>query len=491
MTTVWRLLVVALFFGHQFVDAQSEEDAWNIWRRYLETALSLQDKGSSSSSSATTASGRRSLQNNNAAACGEVVDEIFASDLRDLFDTLVQTTLNLVGTELALFQFVVLPQVTFGVRIQKVCGRCSEFPSGTTTCLPDEYGYNALHSGLLITPLDRTSNQIKPGTSPINIVCHGTQSGNHNVPSNQWSRTTPDPQVILAVLLSSVSGSYAILPDYLGYGESTDYFRPYIVKQAYPCAVWPLLHRAEEIIAQETDCASALADSITVMGYSEGGYAAVAVADAMYREGKTILSVNAGGGPYRLSSVQIAFLWNQILQGTFISSRRYYLALLGVVYSETTTDALNYGSGQNMLASSVRDNIVDVVHSNVGQSGINAEIPVNDPFAIFDQTVVDDLTAAILRGEAEPCVTSAVVGETDILCEALQANDLVDVLESAPYLVSLCHSVDDTLVSYDNLPNMDANRNLRLESVTGPHSNAALACFLPIIQYFLNDANTD
>ena len=235
---------------------------------------------------------------------------------------------------------------------------------------------------------------------------------------------------------------------------------------------------------------SALGDSITVMGYSEGGYAAVAIADTLYKEGKTILKVQAGGGPFRLSSVQISFLLRQINDGTFILARRYYVALLASAYSNTTTDVLNFGQEQNMLNSTVRDEILDVVHSPVGQLGINALISESNPLSIINGTFVGDLTGAIRRGEAEPCVTSAVEGETDKICKALQDNDVVDILEATPYPVSICHSRDDTLVSYDNIPDIRANPLLNLLALSGVgHSSAAGQCYVSSLFFFLNEAN--
>jgi len=188
---------------------------------------------------------RRDLQSN-VTACGQLIDTIGYLELRDLFRTFLGS-----GPDSAIIE-IFLTSVDYGVQVRKVCGRCSDFPSGTTTCLPDDYGYNALHSGLLIVPLDE-DDQIKSGTSPVNILCHGTRSGNQDIPSSQWSRTAPDPEALLAVLVSSISGTYGIVPDYTGYGESSDYFRAYIVRKAYGTALYPLLKESEVVISQETN----------------------------------------------------------------------------------------------------------------------------------------------------------------------------------------------------------------------------------------------
>ena len=258
----------------------------------------------------------------------------------------------------------------------------------------------------------------------------------------------------------------------------------------YGTAVFPLLKKSEAIIAEETKCTSALADSMTLVGYSEGGYAAVAIADTLYKEGKTILTVQSGGGPFRLSSVQISFLVRQVMEGTFIPGRQYYVALISAVYSDTTTDVLNYGQGQSMLKSTVRDEIVDVVHSPIGRAGINTRISSDDPLSIINDTILDTLKGAIQRGEEEPCATSAVEGQTDKICKALQENDLVDILEETPYPVSICHSRDDTLVSFDNIPDIFANPLLNLVALNGvDHLDASFDCYFSWLIFFLNDAN--
>lgn len=474
---------------HSRHDEAGEAAAWDVIGRFLQKLASPHHRR------------RRHLQTppQQQPACGEILDTLGYLELRALLEQLIAQQLVLSVLEQFYVNAVVLPSVEFGVQIRKVCASCSEFApdvsstssSTTAACLPDEYGFDALHSGLLIIPLDdKNENQIKPGTSTVNILCHGTQSGNQDIPSNQWSIVNPSTQVLMGVLVSSMTGTFTLAPDYIGYGESSeDHYRAYLVRRAYPTSVLPLLYKAEEIVAQETNCASALADSMTVMGYSEGGYAAVAVADAMHQMGKTIITVKSGGAPFRLSSVQINFLVNQITQGTFASSRRYYLALVGAAYSQTTSDVLNYGLGQDMLDTNRRQDLLNVVHSAGGQSSINQLVPINNPLLVFNQTLVETLRAALLRGEAEPCVTSAVPGESDLLCLALQANDLVKVVESTPYPVTVCHSVDDMLVAYDNIPNISANPLLDLEQIEGDHSSAGAACYLSIIQYFVDDDN--
>jgi len=65
---------------------------------------------------------------------------------------------------------------------------------------------------------------------------------------------------------------------------------------------------------------------------------------------------------------------------------------------------------------------------------------------------------AVENGIQDVCKSRFVkAGATDILCEALIANDLNEYLESVDYSVTFCHSPQDEVVYYTNLPNITAN----------------------------------
>lgn len=45
-----------------------------------------------------------------------------------------------------------------------------------------------------------------------------------------------------------------------------------------------------------------LSNAVIVSGYSVGGYASISVSDALNNLGMDIITTQAGGGPYKLSS---------------------------------------------------------------------------------------------------------------------------------------------------------------------------------------------
>jgi len=79
-------------------------------------------------------------------------------------------------------------------------------------------------------------------------------------------------------------------------------FRSYLIRRAYQTSTMPLWFKAKELVRTETNCTSELVDFVTVNGYSEGGYAALAVAASMANSGVQVIGAYAGAGPYRLSS---------------------------------------------------------------------------------------------------------------------------------------------------------------------------------------------
>lgn len=78
-----------------------------------------------------------------------------------------------------------------------------------------------------------------------------------------------------------------------------------MVKQVYQASAIPLLLKVQDDIQQDYNCTS-LDKRIAIMGYSEGGYAAISVADAIDRlnDGYIHTFTGVGAAPIKLSSEQ-------------------------------------------------------------------------------------------------------------------------------------------------------------------------------------------
>mmetsp|Transcript_22609 Transcript_22609/g.52178 ORF Transcript_22609/g.52178 Transcript_22609/m.52178 type:complete len:151 (-) Transcript_22609:16-468(-) len=68
-----------------------------------------------------------------------------------------------------------------------------------------------------------------------------------------------------------------------------------------------------------------------------------------------------------------------------------------------------------------------------------------------------------------------------LLCKAIQDSTVIDKVQNASFRINICHSPDDEVVSFQNVPNVSANPNLHLFEllgfpISGSHFAANLQC---------------
>jgi len=68
--------------------------------------------------------------------------------------------------------------------------------------------------------------------------------------------------------------------------------------------------------------------------------------------------------------------------------------------------------------------------------------------------------------------TGAIALNVDKICDALDDNDLTDIVLKADYAIELCHSPEDELVAFENVP----DTSLLKYEVTGGHGAASFPC---------------
>lgn len=435
-----------------------------------ENTVSLQHKKKSSL--------RRNLQG---AACDEILAEWSLDEVSTFLENGINRDLGGSGLE-GVINAQLAAGLRYGVQVRKVCSSCvdvsSSAPGYNDFCSSNDYGFDTTVSGMLMIPLS-DEGSILPGTSKGIIYCHGTST--RDVPSTVWNGENSGIESLLNVAVAS-NGNVVLAPDYLGYGESSNkVFKGYVVKKQYQTSVVPLWLRAAEVIKEETDCKSALADAVALYGYSEGGYSAVAIAEGLRSIDIEIIEVYAGGAPFRLSSAAFVKIVESMDNDTFPDRNRHYLALFGSAYSSTYPDVANYGQGQNILGNQTRDSLVSLVTESAATNDVRAAIPIDDPPSVMDPELVAAVRLAIATNNYEPCKPGSellVEGFSDKICQALRDNDLTETLESAEYPVKMCHSQEDFTVDISNLPDLDKNPLLSFQSATGSHSEAAGVCIL-------------
>ena len=427
----------------------------------------------------------RHLQECNVNLANWTVDE-----LSTYLDSVIDNSLGDGSTEASIAKLTLLSALKHGVSIRRMCASCSDFSSQTQPAAYTDfctgYGADTSFSGLLMLPLLEDGSVLN-GTLPGGIWLHGTST--QSVPSIEFRGADSGIDLMVNAAIAS-TGAITMMPDYMGYGESSgQVFKAYLVKRQYHTSIIPLWLMAGRMIQEETDCMSALADSAAILGYSEGGYAAVALAEGLYNMGVDILKVEAGAGPYRMGSAALLEGQRLVNEGVFPLEVREYFALVGAAYSSTYPELANFEEGQDMLASDARDAIVELITNSASKAEVQALIPTDDPTSVFSPQLVAFSQNALVDGDSDPCNNAdrVIQGVNDKICEALQDNDLTELLETTPYPVRLCHSPDDDVVSYANLPDFDTNVLLERLDSTGNHVEAATTCLLQSVLFMLSD----
>jgi len=151
-------------------------------------------------------------------------------------------------------------------------------------------GQDVIASGLVIIPS-------APGDYPVLSFQNGTNTLHSLAP-------TEDPDSQFSQLLQGVAstGYVVIMADYLGFGASDNMAHPYLHKESTVQTVVDMLYAVAEF---DEDVAKdiTISNDCFLMGYSQGGWATLALLDAMehdYSSDFTVKAVTCGAGPYDL-----------------------------------------------------------------------------------------------------------------------------------------------------------------------------------------------
>jgi hypothetical protein len=188
-------------------------------------------------------------------------------------------------------------------------------------------------------------------------------------------------------------------------------------------------------------------------------------------------------------------------------SRFWYIpVIIGNSYSSASPSAVNYNTGgQNILKDEylyTRDwldesgitqlEINDRISAMLTQKGFDGKDLLTE---LWNPNFMSFMEGAIDAGVDNPCDPSYSgykVGVNDKYCEIILQNSLVDVVQNVEYPVDLCHSRDDELVSYKNVPDVSLNPDyLSVTEVSGPHSQAGLNCIRENLGYLMTPVFSD
>jgi pimeloyl-ACP methyl ester carboxylesterase len=174
----------------------------------------------------------------------------------------------------------IIPDVISGVNIYSV------------TYNTEFQGEAVIASGLICAPT-------APGTYPILSFQNGTNTLHSAAP-------TADPQNLGYQMIEYIAsaGYVVVMPDYLGFGASKNMAHPYLHKESTVRTVVDMLRAVAEF---DEDVAKdiSVTNECYILGYSQGGWATLALLDALendYASEFTVKAASCGAGPYDLGS---------------------------------------------------------------------------------------------------------------------------------------------------------------------------------------------
>jgi pimeloyl-ACP methyl ester carboxylesterase len=148
-------------------------------------------------------------------------------------------------------------------------------------------------SGLLCVPSES-------GDYPLFSFQNGTNTMNDFAPSENV--TYPAYQFV--EIIASM-GYVVVIPDYPGFGESSDIAHPYLIKEPTVRSVIDMLYAVKEMVPEDFPDLT-IKDELYLMGYSQGGWATLALHKAMeqsYFVDYYLKGSVCGAGPYNLNLI--------------------------------------------------------------------------------------------------------------------------------------------------------------------------------------------
>jgi hypothetical protein len=486
--------------------------------------------------------------------CNEEFSFVTTDEIRSIFnflmesilpvdDTLSSSSSSSSSSSTPSQQEVVNPILNYDVTVSKVCLKCSQIGLedffGTTEteeillntspygfpsyCSEDKYGWDATHSALIFSPVDSATGQILTGELRGFVSGHDTAIDVDTAPTDLWPLenvtsillssadstlvlTNSDKVLLFQSFISSLvaasGGAVAIMPDYIGYGESKDYDRAYLAPTVYEQSAAVSYAAAKRYVSQISNGCTVLTDAATIIGYGEGGYFAIRGALALEQNGVTILSSRPGGTPLELD-IQLGFALNlDEAKSSSSAASQLLLAFFAYSYSNNfsflsnsnnTEQVALHPSWMNQIDS--ERNVVDWFDSleTLSTTDILSLLPTNNIQDILNTAIVDLYKESIYEGYPNACTEGIFVTDsTRVLCDAILDAGLWNILlNEINFPIYICHSPQDDIIGFDNIPDPTAlppnikfyNSNMEILNPRGGHYESMFFCALDPITY--------
>lgn len=284
------------------------------------------------------------------------------------------------------------------------------------TAFPQDNGIIA--SGLVLVP------GVWQGELTLLSFQHGTITQQQEAPSAYQPAGNMEAYIAGTLGASLAKGYMVVMPDYIGYGESSDIQHPYQEKASLASACLDMLYATKELAGQLD---INIKKEVRLIGYSEGGYATMALHQAIQETAAGDFSVEAsypGAGAYDMVGTA-QWMVNQA-RDLSPPATSFYLWTL-IAYNQL------YGINAP-LTDMLQPPYAEAVATAIARGTMAAEIS-NNPTELF--------TSGFIRGIRDESNTAFIA--------ALQNNNIYDWRPSAPVL--LFHAEDDDIVPLLNAMN--------------------------------------
>jgi pimeloyl-ACP methyl ester carboxylesterase len=148
-------------------------------------------------------------------------------------------------------------------------------------------------SGLFCVPSES-------GDYPLFSFQNGTNTMNIYAPTEY----VVNPAYQFIEIIASM-GYVVVIPDYPGFGESADISHPYLIKEPTVRSVVDMLYAVKEMVPEELSDLT-IKDELYIMGYSQGGWATLALHKALEQDYSVDFNLKGsvcGAGPYNLNLI--------------------------------------------------------------------------------------------------------------------------------------------------------------------------------------------
>jgi len=273
----------------------------------------------------------------------------------------------------------------------------------------DVNGNKIKASGLLGVP-----QKAKSAKSPLLSYQHGTNFLNKNAPSN--SSSTAD-----AIMRFAGTGYVISAADYIGYGESKGQIHPYIHAETLASASIDMIRASKQFLQSQN---IHINSQLFLAGYSEGGYATLALQKAIQEKHANEFRVTAsaaGAGPYDLTETA------KIMANKATNNSPAYMSFLLKAYDSIYA--------LNKISEMYQSQYVNVI--NTSFDGTHSSRDINNQLSSNTEELFEPSFLEALRGTG-----------THILKDKLALNNLYNWKPTAP--TRLFHGSNDEIVPYSN-----------------------------------------